>query len=72
VEKGDSGFADRLRSTLGAEQGKDVVIIFDLGSRKGYFSDITSLEGVTTASIRTFVERFLAEDPDLTSKEMSL
>lgn len=63
VEKGDSGFADRLRQTLGFEKGAETVAIFDLESRKGYFpADKLTLGDITEASIQAFVDAYLDED----------
>lgn len=76
VEKGTSGFGDRLRDTLGFKKGEQVVAIFNLGDRKGFFSkDIKSMEDVTEEKIDAFVNLFLDEDnreSTLDHKDMKL
>lgn len=73
VEKGDSGFAERLMSTLGIKKGEDTVVIFDLESRKGFIADF-GIDSIDADKVQKFVNDYLNEDAreKLKSNDMSL
>jgi len=60
VDKGDSGFTDRLKG-LGVADGQ-IAVIFDISEKKLYNAeDIKSVADVTADRITKFVDDFLAE-----------
>jgi len=76
VEKGESGFADRLRQTLGFEKGEESLAIFDLESRKGYFpKEKVAADAISEEAIAAFAKAYLDEDnrdDNLRTKDMKL